>query len=102
MKQLYGTAFVTVYGPTPSPVWEAKIAELTDAECAAGFSRLAEQKRDFPANLTEFVDACRPKSAGVRFLGRPVDMNQLRLPRPKARPEVVKAHLDSMRKLFKK
>lgn len=100
MKQLYGTAFVTVYGPTPSPVWEAKIAELTDAECAAGLSRLAEQKREFPANLTEFFDACRPKSA-PRFLGRPVDLNRLRLPRPKANPEVVKAHLESMRKLFR-
>lgn len=102
MKQLYGTSFLTMYGETPSALWVTQIAMLTDDECRRGLSRLAEQRREFPANLTEFLEACRPRPQGVRFLGRPQSPDDvLKLPGPRASREVIERHLAHMREVVR-
>lgn len=98
MTQLYGTAFLTIYGETPAVLWEAAISKLTDEQCRYGLTKLAEEARDYPANLTEFVAACKPKSAGVRFLGNPAHADVLNLPRPVANREHVNRCLANMRR----
>jgi hypothetical protein len=76
MVELYGPAFNSAYGDSPSPLWQAAIAELTDHECRKGLTALARQAKDYPANLTQFVAACRPQH-GVRYLGVPMTSEQL-------------------------
>ena len=75
MAELYGGGFVAAYGEQPTPLWLAAIAELSDKECRDGLTRLAKQAREYPANLTQFVGACRP-SPGVRYLGAPLTPQQ--------------------------
>ena len=103
MKQIFGTSFITIYGETPSRLWVEAIGGLTDAECRHGIDEVARQRREFPCNLTEFVDLCKPKSPGVRYLGVPETAEQKKLghERKRASPEVAKKHLDHMRTLFK-
>lgn len=98
MKQLYGAgAFTAAYGEVPAPVWVAAITNLTDDECRAGLGRLAKQSREYPANLTQFVEACKPKP--VRFLGRPTTPNEMRaLEAPRPAREIINKHLASMRR----
>lgn len=93
---------MTVYGDKPSPLWLGAIAGLTDEECRAGLTRLAKQPREFPANLTQFVAACRPPSGSPRFLGVPVttaDVDRM-LPPPdkRAKPEVIDGWLAKIRR----
>ena len=98
MKQLYGVSFVTIQGETPSALWVTEIAKLTDIECRDGLGRLAGEKRQYPANLTEFVAACKPPKS-VRYLGAPTSPGEMRrLEAPRARPEVVAKHLANMRR----
>lgn len=101
MKQLYGKSFVTIYGAEPSWLWIEQAAELTDEQVRAGLKRLAKQKREYPANLTEFVEACKPALGSPRFLGVPIDPETLRIER-KANREHVDACLARMRKKLKK
>jgi hypothetical protein len=101
MVELYGPAFVSAYGESPSPLWLAAITELTDAECRDGLTRLAREAREYPANLTQFVAACRPEQ-GVRYLGNPVtpaDLDRM-LPPPerRAKPEVIDRWIAKMRR----
>jgi hypothetical protein len=102
MRLIYGPIFQNTYGDGPNAVWLAAIAGLTDDECRAGFAKLAQELRKFPPNLTEFIAACRPRSAGVRFLGVPVTRAELQaqLEAQPARREVVEFHMARMRKLF--
>lgn len=98
MKQLYGLGFVTVYGEVPSAIWVAEIAKLTDAECREGLSRLACERREYPANLTEFVDACRPKKH-TRYLGVPTtpEAHRKLLGGPRPSEDRRQQHLASIR-----
>jgi hypothetical protein len=101
MVELYGSAFVAAYGESPSPIWLSAIADLTDDECRAGLTRLALNPREYPANLTQFVGACRPKGDGVRYLGTPITPEQMArmLPPPdrRAKPEVIDSWIAKMR-----
>ncbi len=101
MVELYGTAFVTAYGDSPSPIWLAAIAELTDDECRKGLTALARQAREYPANLTQFVAACKPVTGSPRYLGVPITPDEIagRLPPPErlAKPEVIDSWLAKMR-----
>jgi hypothetical protein len=92
MVELYGSAFTAAYGDEPSPLWAAAIAELSDEQCRKGLASLAREAREYPANLTQFVAACRPKSPGVRFLGVPLTADQLAnlLPPPERRASIEK------------
>jgi hypothetical protein len=101
MVELYGPAFLTAYGDSPSPIWAAAIGELSDEQCRSGLARLAKQPREYPANLTQFLAACRPPSPGVQYLGRPITDAERRalLPPPEklAKPEVVDSWIAKMR-----
>lgn len=101
MRLLYGAAFQQAYGEAPNAVWLDAIAGLTDEECAAGFRRLRDEPRRFPPNLTEFLGACRPKAAGVRFLGVPVTAQErarmLAPPDRRAKPHVIENWLQRIR-----
>lgn len=99
MGEIYGPAFAAAYGDAPSKVWTSMIADLTDEQCAAGFQRLVKERRRFPPNVTEFLDACIPQSDGVRYLGVPLtpEQKRLMLESKKADPEVAARHLASMR-----
>jgi len=78
MIQMFGTAFSSAYGDSPTPIWLSAITGLSDAECAEGFQRLATEGREYPPNLTQFVAACRPPKGSPRFLGTPITPAQLR------------------------
>lgn len=99
MKQLYGQSFVTIYGDMPSALWVTQIASLTDDQCREGLGRLAGERRQYPANLTEFVEACKPKHL-VRYLGaNPTTAAEMRrLEPPRANPEKVAEHIANMRR----
>lgn len=101
MKLIYGTSFTSTYGTEPNGPWLEGIGELTDEQCAEGFRRLPREPRKFPPNLTEFMDACNPRSAGPRFLGVPLTEKQRRnlLPPPEQRatPEKIDGYLAKMR-----
>lgn len=100
MRLLYGAAFAQTYGSEPNPLWLEAIGELTDEQCSAGFRRLRAEPRRFPPNLTEFIGACNPRDAGVRYLGTPLTEEQkraLHLPRPQVAREKIDGYLAKMR-----
>ncbi|MGP1665201.1 MAG: hypothetical protein ACTS5I_04675 [Rhodanobacter sp.] len=101
MVELYGSAFTAAYGESPSNLWLAAIGELSDDECRAGLTRLAKQAREYPANLTQFVAACRPPSGSPRYLGVPTTpaevSRQLPPPDRMAKPEVIDSWIAKMR-----
>jgi hypothetical protein len=100
MVELYGTPFLTAYGESPSPIWLAAIADLTDDECRVGFASLAKQPREYPVNLTQFIAACRP-TQGLRYLGRPITVEErdklLPPPDKLAKPEVIDSWIAKLR-----
>ena len=97
MKQLFGNSFISIYGSEPSTLWRSAISELTDEEVEIGLLNLSKEKRAFPANLTEFVAACKPTAGSPRFLGVPIDPKTLRI-RHKPTREHVDACLERMRR----
>jgi hypothetical protein len=98
MVELFGPSFLTAYGDSPSPLWKAAISELSDDECRVGFTTLAKQAREYPANLTQFVGACRPEKL-VRYLGSPTSAAEMRaLEPPKPSPSVAEKWLAEIRR----
>lgn len=98
MAELYGPAFAAAYGDVPSPIWLAAISGLTEADLGRGFTTLAKQPREFPPNLTQFVDACRPSTSSPRFLGTPTTPAEMRrLEKPRASRDVADRYLARMR-----
>lgn len=100
MAELYGPSFAAAYGDKASPLWLSAISSLTDDECRAGLTKLALQGRDYPANLTQFVAACKPQSPPVRYLGVPLTDEQkavLALPKPQVSREKIDGYLAKMR-----
>jgi hypothetical protein len=100
MRLLYGASFGQTYGTDPNPLWVEAIGELTNEQCGDGFRRLRSEPRKFPPNLTEFIAACKPKDAGVRYLGVPMTEEEraaLYLPRPDVPREKIDGFLASMR-----
>jgi hypothetical protein len=101
MAELYGPAFAAAYGDKASPLWLAAIGELTDDECRKGLTSLARQAKEYPANLTQFMAACRPPSGPVRYLGVPLTDEQkavLALPKPNVPVEKIDGWLAKMRR----
>jgi hypothetical protein len=94
MVELYGPAFLTAYGDSPSPLWLSAIEKLTETECARGLATLADEAREYPANLTQFAAACRGKGSGPRFLGTPTTPAQLRALEPPPEKRATPAQVD--------
>jgi hypothetical protein len=102
MTELYGTAFLSAYGDHPSPLWTAAISELSDDQCRNGLTRLAREAREYPANLTQFVAACRPRTTSPQFLGVPLTAEQMAQlvppPEKRASHEKIDGWIAKMRK----
>lgn len=99
---MYGAAVLTAYGidDKPPKLWVGALSKLTPAEAKQGIASLAKQGRSYPPNLTEVLEACRPKKP-VRYLGGPSSMWPTKaLPRPKANEDHVQQCLANMRRLF--
>lgn len=97
---MYGGAVLTAYGVDDKPhkLWVGALSKLTPDEAKRGIAALAKQGRSYPPNLTEVLEACRPKGPGVRYLGRSVDPATLALPVPRASEERRQAVLDKLRR----
>lgn len=99
LTSMYGSGFVQVYGDRPPSLWLSEIDKLTDDQVRAGISKLAHQPRDFPANLTQFVDACKSAPASPRYLGqRPAltyaERDELIPRKDRTSREFIGAHVD--------
>lgn len=92
---MYGSRWTRQWGAEPPEIpkdgsapslWLLTLANLRPAELAAGFDALLNERREWPPSLSEFYALCRPKSPGVRYLGRPIDPRRA-LPRKTASEE---------------
>lgn len=104
--EIYADLWTKDHGEQPPPMptdgsapslWLLTLANLTPEELARGFKALIEQGKRYPPSLSEFYALCRPKPAGVRYLGRPIDRRKLLAPRV-ASPEVRERCLAEIRK----
>ena len=68
MAKLFGKAFYREHGAKPNSLWIQSVARLQDYEIKKGLVNLANDGLEFPANLSQFVAACR-RSEPVRHLG---------------------------------
>ena len=59
LAYLFGNAHYREHGEKPNPAWVAAVENLTDEQIVAGMKNLAEQGLSFPANLSQFVAACK-------------------------------------------
>lgn len=103
LTQMYGGSFLTAYSVNDAPptIWRSALGRLTRDEAKAGIAALAKQGRSYPPNLTEVLEACRPKKS-VRYAGGPSSMYRPRaLSAPLASEETRQRYLTNMRKLFR-
>lgn len=95
--EIFGPGFLTAYGDKPSPLWTSAVGSLSDDECRAGLAAIAKQGRDYPANLSQFMAACKSKPL-MHTLGPPTTPAALRaLERPKVPVEVAQKWIKRMR-----
>ena len=88
-----------MYGDVPSWLWLEAIDELTDEQVMHGLRKLRDRGHDdYPANCTEFVDACKPRRAGRRYGGVPITPAELSLPKPDVDRDFVDERIASMRR----
>ena len=70
LAEVFGKAFYREHGETPSKLWVAAVNRLTDDQIKRGLANLANDAMQFPANLSQFVAACK-RLPPVRQLGVP-------------------------------
>ncbi len=60
---MYGAAVLAAYGDgdRPPKLWIGALSKLSATEAKAGIAELSKQGRSYPPNLTEVLEACRPK-----------------------------------------
>lgn len=68
LAEMFGKAFYREHGTEPSPLWHQAVARLSDNQIAMGLANLANDGLEFPANLPQFVAACK-RVPPVRQLG---------------------------------
>ena len=61
LAELFGNAFYREYSESPPRLWQEAIWKLTDKQIVTGLTNLAEDGLHFPANLSQFVEACNRK-----------------------------------------
>lgn len=65
---MFGKAHYRENGDEPPMLWLHAINRLSDKQIANGLAELGNADRDFPANLSVFVSACK-REKPVRQLG---------------------------------
>lgn len=77
LAELFGKAFYREHGEEPTPLWSRAIARLSDQQIAQGLANLANDGLEFPANLPQFVAACKRlppvRQLGQKYLPNPGD-----------------------------
>ena len=68
LGELFGKSFYREHGMEPTSLWMNAVSRLTDQEIMNGLANLANDALTFPANLSQFVSACK-REKPVRFLG---------------------------------
>ena len=59
LAEIFGKAFYREHGETPGNLWVVAIEKLTDKEIRTGLANIANDSLAFPANLSQFVSACK-------------------------------------------
>lgn len=59
LAEVYGKALYREHGSEPPMLWLQAIERLTDEELRRGLKNLAEDALAYPANLGQFVEACK-------------------------------------------
>ena len=70
LAELFGKAFYREHGSVPSNLWVQAVSRLSDQQIKRGLANLANDELAFPANLSQFVAACK-RLPPVRYLGVP-------------------------------
>lgn len=96
--QIFGQQFVNVNGENVNESWKARLRKLTDDDIRLGLQNLENKGLRFPPNLSQFIAACY-ETPPVRYLGRPVDIDEHRkmLEAPTASESTAAMHLAAMR-----
>jgi len=68
LAEIFGKAFYREHAKTPPNLWVQAIDRLQDHEIIRGLANLANDNLQFPANLSQFVSACK-RTPPVRQLG---------------------------------
>jgi len=68
LAELFGKSFYREHGEVPSNLWVQAVNKLSDQQIARGLANLANDNLEFPANLSQFVAACK-RLPPVRTLG---------------------------------
>lgn len=99
MGQTFGHAWFTAYGAEPNAAWIDGLSDMTVEDIAFGLGALKGWKGDFPPNMLQFRDLCRPAIQEAHKIYR-------RLPEPE---EVVSKrrqngmfHVSKIRELLEK
>lgn len=77
MAETFGHKWTSSYGLDPSPAWKDGMADLTIDEVRAGLSALKDWREEWPPNLPQFRELCRPLSTAAHTAYKP-------LPQPKS------------------
>lgn len=59
LAEIFGNAFYREYSDAPTALWRQAIEKLTDQQLGNGLAKLANDGLSFPANLSQFVVACK-------------------------------------------
>jgi len=70
MAEIFGKAFYREHSSEPSNLWIRAIARLHDSEIVRGLENMANDGLEFPANLSQFVAACKriTPARGIKYL----------------------------------
>ena len=71
LAEIFGKAHYRENGDSPSKLWVQAIERLSDVQLATGLANLGNDGLTFPANLSQFLEACK-RSKPVRHLGVPL------------------------------
>jgi hypothetical protein len=71
LAEIYGKALYREHGSEPSMLWKQAIERLTDQELQRGLKNLAVQALAYPANLGQFVEACKHIPEGRPWENQP-------------------------------
>ena len=68
LAELFGKAHFRENGDAPSSLWQQAVWRLTDEQIVTGLANLGNDGLTFPANLSQFLAACKRKPAKVDWV----------------------------------